>query len=107
MNDGEPTMPLAADVIEALRVVIDPELGENVIDLGLIYDVAIAEGGIAQIEMTTTTKGCPATGYLKEAVENAAWSVAGVQFAEVRLTYEPAWLPEMMNDSARQRLGLA
>lgn len=100
-------MPLAADVIEALRVVLDPELGENVVDLGLIYDVAIAKGGIAQIEMTTTTKGCPATAYLKEAVENAAWSVTGVHFTEVHLTYEPAWMPEMMNEGARLRLGLA
>ncbi len=99
--------PLAADVIDALRVVIDPELGENIVDLGLIYDVAINADGVAEIEMTTTTKGCPATGYLKQAVENAVWSVPGIHFAEVRLTYEPAWMPEMMNDGARQRLGLA
>jgi metal-sulfur cluster biosynthetic enzyme len=100
------TMPLSADVIEALRVVVDPELGESVVDLGLIYDVVVAEG-FAVIEMTTTTRGCPASAYLKQAVENAASAVPGIDFAEIRLTYEPAWVPEMMNDSARRRLGFA
>lgn len=90
-------------VMASLRMVIDPELGENVVDLGLIYRLDIAEDGAAAIEMTTTTKGCPATAYLKEAVESAAWAVPGIAYADVRLTYEPPWSPDMMSPVAKQR----
>ncbi|MEY9199253.1 metal-sulfur cluster biosynthetic enzyme [Sinorhizobium fredii] len=82
---------------EALRMIIDPELGHNIVDLGLIYDVSVEEGGIAHVTMTTTTRGCPASEYLKEAVRNCVWYVPGVEYAEIRLTYEPAWTPEMMS----------
>ncbi|HXV31662.1 MAG TPA: metal-sulfur cluster assembly factor [Sinorhizobium sp.] len=95
----EATNEAVTDAIrEALRTIIDPELGRNIVDLGLIYDVRVEDGGIAQVTMTTTTKGCPASEYLKEAVRNCVWYVPGVEYAEVRLTYEPAWTPEMMAD---------
>lgn len=81
---------------KALRMIIDPEIGRNIVDLGLIYEIAVEEGGIARIAMTTTTRGCPASDYLKEAVGNCVWYVPGVEYAEVRLTYEPPWTPEMM-----------
>jgi metal-sulfur cluster biosynthetic enzyme len=94
---------LAAAVEQALRLVIDPELGENVVDLGLIYEIAVEEG-VARVEMTTTTRGCPAAAFLKEAVQSAAWAVPGIHFAEVRLTYTPEWSPAMMSDAARRSL---
>lgn len=90
---------LASAVREALRVVIDPEIGRNVVDLGLIYDIAVEDGGIVRVAMTTTTKGCPASGYLKDAVQTCVWDVPGVEYAEVRLTYEPPWTPEMMAET--------
>lgn len=90
----------------ALRLVIDPELGYNIVDLGLIYDVAVDLSGGVVIEMTTTTKGCPATNYLKEGAGDAATSVAGVEYADVRLTYEPPWSPEMMTLDAKRHLGM-
>src|SRR5262245_12470102 len=96
---------LAGEIWEALRVVVDPELGENIVDLGLIYDVAV-EKGVGQIEMTTTTRGCPATAYLKDAVQVAAWNVEGIHYVDVRLTYEPPWNSEMMNETARRDLGV-
>lgn len=105
MNDGMGE-DLAAKVRESLRLVLDPELGENVVDLGLIYAIEVSPDGIATIEMTTTTKGCPATAYLKDAVGSAAWVVPGVHFADVRMTYEPPWSPEMIGGEARRRLGL-
>ena len=83
-------------ILEALRLIIDPEIGRNIVDLGLVYDIAVEEGGIARVTMTTTTKGCPAAGFLKEAAGNCVWSVPGVEYAEVKLTYEPPWSPEMM-----------
>jgi metal-sulfur cluster biosynthetic enzyme len=85
--------------------VVDPELGENIVDLGLIYDVAV-ETGVGRIEMTTATRGCPATAYLKEAAQVAAWNVVGIRYVDVRLTYELPWNPEMMNESARHHLGV-
>lgn len=95
MNERE-ARQMSAAVIEALRSILDPELGRDIVDLGLIYEVAREEGGIVRITMTTTTKGCPAGAFLKDAVENAAWRVPGVEFVDVRMTYEPPWTPEMM-----------
>ena len=80
--------------------VIDPELGYNVVDLGFIYDIAVEEESVVRITMTTTTPGCPAAGYLKEGVANSAWSVADVEFVDVRVTFEPAWKPDMMTAQA-------
>ncbi|HWM82209.1 MAG TPA: metal-sulfur cluster assembly factor [Pseudolabrys sp.] len=100
---------LAAIVKEALRVVIDPELGYNIVDLGLIYDVAVEDGGnggIAHVAMTTTTRGCPATSYLQNGAEDAAASVPGIASVDVTLTYDPPWTPEMMTDDAKQHLGI-
>lgn len=95
---SEATNEAVRDAIrDALRTIIDPEIGQNIVDLGLIYGVAVDDCGIAQVTMTTTTKGCPASEYLKEAVRNCVWYVPGVEYAEVRLTYEPAWTPEMMS----------
>lgn len=97
----------AADhVREALRQVIDPELGYNIVDLGLVYDVTIGDGGVATIVMTTTTPGCPATNYLKAGAGEAAATVDGVEFADVKLTYEPRWTPEMMTEAAKDHFGI-
>jgi metal-sulfur cluster biosynthetic enzyme len=90
---------LADTVREALRGVIDPELGENVVDLGLIYFVAVDDRATAHVVMTTTTRGCPAVGYLKDGVERAATAVPGVVTAEVAMAYDPPWTPDMMSVS--------
>ncbi|KXF76095.1 aromatic ring hydroxylase [Paramesorhizobium deserti] len=101
------TTTLLEDAIcDALRLVIDPELGENLVDLGLIYDIAVGGDGGAYVEMTTTTRGCPATAYLRDAVQTAVWNVPGIHYVEVRLTYEPPWRPEMMDDAAKRHLGI-
>ena len=98
---------LDEQVAAALHLVIDPELGYNIVDLGLVYDIVAEDGGIVTIVMTTTTKGCPATGYLKEGARDAAWNVPGVEFVDVRLTYEPPWSPAMMSGAAKDHLGMA
>ncbi|UCI22934.1 metal-sulfur cluster assembly factor (plasmid) [Mesorhizobium sp. B2-1-8] len=93
-------------VKEALRLVIDPELGHNIVDLGLIYAVLVNDGGVVNIVMTTTTRGCPATNYLKEGARDAALDVPGVEFVDVILTYEPPWSPQKMSAAAKQHLGI-
>lgn len=106
MNAAAPAPELDERIAQALRVVIDPELGWNIVDLGLVYEVAVSEGGVVSIAMTTTTKGCPATAYLKQGARDAAWSVPGVEFVDVALTYEPPWQPDMMSAEARDHLGM-
>ena len=91
---------------EALRRVLDPELGYNIVDLGLIYDVTTEEGGVVRIIMTTTTPGCPATNYLKAGAGEAASDVPGVESVDVTLTYEPRWAPEMMSSEAKAHFGI-
>ncbi len=91
---------------EALRQVIDPELGYNIVDLGLVYDVAVEEGGAVCVTMTTTTPGCPATNYLKAGAAESAGNVPGVEFVDVQLSYEPRWTPEMLSPEAKLHLGI-
>jgi len=100
----------AGDLVErvraALRDVIDPEIGFNIVDIGLVYDVAVEEDGVARISMTTTTRGCPATNYLRDGAGEAAQSVTGVHWADVQLTYDPPWTPDMMSQAAKDYLGV-
>jgi len=98
---------LAERVREALREVIDPEIGFNIVDIGLVYDIAVEAGGIAKVTMTTTTRGCPATNYLRDGAGEAARNVDGVELADVRLTYDPPWTPDMMTPIAKDYLGIA
>lgn len=93
-------------VKDALKQVLDPELGYNVVDLGLIYDVDV-EGSLVRILLTTTTKGCPATAFIRDAVEECATAVPGVGSVEVTMTWEPPWKPEKMSDEAKAHFGIA
>jgi metal-sulfur cluster biosynthetic enzyme len=86
--------------------VIDPELGYNIVDLGLVYDVAVEDGGLVRVAMTTTTRGCPATGYLRDGARDAASSVPSVGTVDVALTYNPPWTPDMMTADAKHHLGI-
>lgn len=97
---------LAASVREALRSVIDPELGYNIVDLGLVYDITVEGDHAIRVTMTTTTPGCPATDYLVNGAHEGARSVGGVESAEVTLTHEPRWTPEMMSDAAKAHFGI-
>ena len=97
-------MIAAAEVKDALKQVLDPELGYNVVDLGLIYDVDV-DGSLVRVLLTTTTKGCPATAFIRDAVEERAAAVPGVSKAEVTMTWEPPWNPEKMSDEAKAHFG--
>jgi metal-sulfur cluster biosynthetic enzyme len=103
---SDKTNALAEEIRAALRQVIDPELGYNIVDLGLIYNVSVDDDGAALVSMTTTTPGCPATNYLIEGSRECTATVGGVDTVEVELTYEPRWSPEMMSDDAKAHFGI-
>ncbi|MBO9126958.1 MULTISPECIES: metal-sulfur cluster assembly factor [unclassified Rhizobium] len=91
-----PKPELTSDVIlDALRDIEDPEIGTNIVDLGLIYDVTIDKDRAVSVKMTTTTRFCPASAFLADAVKTRVESLEGVPRATVELVYEPAWSPEM------------
>lgn len=100
------SVDLVAQIREALRVVIDPELGASIVDLGFVYDIAVVDGA-ARITMTATTPGCPASGFLTEGVARSASRVPGIQSVDVVMTFEPAWDPSMMSAETKTSLGFA
>ncbi|MGJ4963149.1 metal-sulfur cluster assembly factor [Bradyrhizobium sp. HKCCYLRH3061] len=99
---------MSRDVIDrirdAMRVVIDPELGENVVDLGFIYDIT-ATDGVVHVTMTATTPGCPATGFLKEGVACSIAEIADVEAVDVTMTFDPPWTPSRIDPAVRAALG--
>lgn len=91
-------------VREQLRSVIDPELGLNIVDLGLIYDVEV-EDGLATVTMTLTSPGCPAGGMIMSGAQEAARGAEGVDEADVRLVWKPFWTPDRIDPEIRAALG--
>lgn len=95
---------LAAEVREALKQVIDPELGLNIVDLGLVYDVQVDEGK-AVVSMTLTSPGCPAGPQILGSAQAAAGTVEGVHEAEVNLVWKPFWTQDRIDPAVRAVLG--
>ncbi|EIJ82226.1 hypothetical protein PB1_04820 [Bacillus methanolicus PB1] len=91
-------------IIEQLRYVIDPELGINIIDLGLIYNININEGNVF-ILMTLTTPGCPLHDSIVGGVKRALANIEGIKDVDVQITWNPPWTPERMSEEALQELG--
>ena len=89
-----------------LHNVIDPELGVNIVDLGLVYEVTIdADSGGVVIELTLTTPGCPLSGFMDDEIRSQLAQLPQIRRVSVDLVWEPAWRPEMMSEHARQTLG--
>lgn len=90
---------------EALRGVLDPEVGVNVVDLGLVYEIEV-EDGRARIDMTMTTAACPMSDWIRDtAVREVERSVEGVDEVEITFVWEPPWSPEKMSPAAKRELG--
>ena len=100
------TDKLVDRIRDALRVVIDPELGHNIIDLGFVYDISVADSAV-RITMTATTPGCPAIRFLKEGVANAAARVPRVGSVDIVMTFDPPWTPSRIAPAVRASLGFA
>ena len=101
---AEPILSEAA-ILAALRQVIDPEIGCNIVDLGLIYSIAIADG-IVKVTMTLTTHGCPMHDSISWGVKSALLSLEGVSDAEVEVVWDPPWHPAMMTEAGRAMTGV-
>ncbi len=90
-------------VWSVLTTVLDPEFGVNIVDLGLIYDVAI-EGTVVKVAMTLTSQACPAGEMLVGGVHAAVNEMPGVEDVRVELVWEPQWTPDMLTDAGREQL---
>lgn len=97
-------MPTVAGVYDRLRRVDDPELGVNLVDLGLIYGVEL-DGQNVRIVMTLTTQGCPMQAALVPAVKAAVLGLQGVASVDVDLVWDPAWTPDRLSPLGALALG--
>ena len=103
---SDPVFPPTAEVArKALRAVKDPELGLNIIDIGLVYDVAVSAEGQAHVRMTLTSPGCPAGTEIMDDVRQTLANLDGVTGVEVELVWDPYWTPERMDPRIRAFLG--
>lgn len=108
---GEPLAPgvkVASEdsVVEALRTVFDPEIPVNIYDLGLIYDIKIADTGNVDVLMTLTAPACPVAGTLPKEVADKVAAVQGVGEASVTITWDPPWTQANMSEVARVALDM-
>ena len=97
-------MPTREEVFEALRQVEDPELGMDIVELGLLYDVEV-EGPAVTVTYTLTSMGCPAGPLIAQDIDRTALEVPGVEEVELELTFDPPWTPDRMSDDAKFILG--
>jgi metal-sulfur cluster biosynthetic enzyme len=102
---GEPTAgPTVDDVTEALSNVIDPELGLDFVELGLVYGVEV-DGGDVHITFTLTTPACPIGPQVTEQMEEFVGELEGVEAVECEMVFVPPWSPERMSEDAKFALG--
>ena len=97
-------MPTKDDVTEALRGVEDPELGMDIVELGLLYDVEV-DGPNVKVVHSLTSMGCPAGQMIQENIHDAVAALPGVENVEVELTFDPPWTPDRMSEDAKFILG--
>ena len=92
-------------VYEAIKEIIDPEIGINIVDMGLIYEVDINDTTV-DISMTLTSPGCPAGGQIVNGTQHVTQQLEGVEEVNVQVVWTPRWTPELMSEEARDELGI-
>ncbi len=100
------SLPNEEEVREALKTVYDPEIGINIVDLGLIYGVDVQDTGLVDINMTLTSPGCPLSHVIGEQVREALDGMPGVNDIKLNLVWTPSWNPTMMSEDAKMELGM-
>ena len=98
-------MPTSEDVYEQLRQVFDPEIPVNIVDLGLIYTVAVEEDQ-AKITMTLTSQSCPEARTIPEVMKRRVNSIDGIEGTEIDIVFEPQWGPQLISEEGRKILGI-
>ncbi|MFT7486334.1 MAG: metal-sulfur cluster biosynthetic enzyme [Candidatus Paceibacteria bacterium] len=98
-------MPTTEEVLTELKQVFDPEIPVNIVDLGFIYDVTIAEG-ICKISMTLTSKTCPEAQAIPDMVRRRVNTLDGINETEVQIVWEPEWSPHAISEDGRKVLGM-
>ena len=98
-------MILRDEIVKAIQTVYDPEIPINIWEVGLIYEVNVNDDGNAHILMTLTSPNCPVAESLPSEVREKVAAVDGVTSAEVEITWDPPWDPEMMSEAAQLELG--
>src|SRR6476646_4334213 len=97
-------MASVEELRDVLNTVEDPELGMGIVDLGLVYDVAI-DGAKATVTHTLTSMGCPVGPYIQEQIAEVSKAVDGIDDVDVELVWSPPWTPELMSEDAKFVLG--
>jgi metal-sulfur cluster biosynthetic enzyme len=97
-------MATVDEVTDALRDVIDPELGLDFVELGLIYEVEV-DGGLVHVTYTLTSPGCPIGPQVSEQIEEFVTDLDGVEDVQSTMTFTPPWTPELMSEDAKFALG--
>ena len=94
------------DILESLKEVYDPEIGINIVDLGLVYDADISDSSDVLVTMTLTSLGCPLGPVIMQEVNNALKDLPGIGETDVKLVWTPPWSPENMSEDAKDELGI-
>ncbi|KRL98006.1 metal-sulfur cluster assembly factor [Liquorilactobacillus satsumensis] len=106
MDEKRDLKTVKEEIIEKLEDVIDPELGVDIVNLGLIYQIDLDQDGACVIQMTLTTMGCPLTDLLADMVDNALQPVPEIESIDVKFVWEPAWTIARMSRYAKMALGI-
>src|SRR4030095_5611190 len=93
-------MPTLDDVYKELRQVYDPEIPVNIVDLGLVYDVQLDEGGVCNVKMTLTSQSCPEARTIPEVMKRRVNALPGITGTQIEIVWEPAWGPHKLHADA-------
>jgi metal-sulfur cluster biosynthetic enzyme len=102
-----PEPPTIDDIEEAMRDVVDPELGINIVDLGLLYDVRVDEANVATLDMTLTSAACPLTDVIEDQTRAALVAGSGgglVEDVKINWVWMPPWGPDKITEEGREQL---
>ncbi len=103
-RDTDIELPSKEELYEALKIVRDPEIPVNVVDLGLIYNLEVKEGGEVDVEMTLTSMGCPVQDMIQADAELACMKVPGVKKVNVEFVWSPPWTPAKMSEDGKKQM---
>ena len=97
-------IPTPEQALEAMKVVKDPEIPVNIVDLGLVYKVEVSEDGVIDVEMTLTSVGCPVQDMIRADVELALMRLEGTKAVNVDFVWTPPWIPGKMSEDGKRQM---